>query len=136
MYCFPGYKPFIISRDEELVDMQKACGEVIPVPEHWRVLFDTGNEVATSISRKCLLELNLQPDPSKKRKVKLAGGGSGQFETVEINLIIRGYHFKVCALIDAVAEGTDLLVGMDIIQKLFDSGYTIGYWPMVYFENF
>ena len=126
MYCFPGYKPFIISRDEELVDIQKACGEVIPVPEHWRVLFDTGNEVATGISRRCLLELNLQPDPSKKRKVKLAGGGSGQFETVEINLIIRGYPFKVCALVDAVAEGTDLLVGMDIIKKLFDSGYTIG----------
>lgn len=126
MYCFPGYKPFIISRDEELVDIQKACGEVIPVPEHWRVLFDTGNEVATSISRKFLLELNLQPDPSKKRKVKVAGGGSGQFETVDIELIIRGYHFKVRALIDAVAEGTDLLVGMDIIQKLFNSGYTIG----------
>ena len=115
MYCFPGYKPFIISRDKELVDIQKACGGVIPVPEHWRVLFDTGNEVATSY-----LELNLQPDPRKKRKVKLAGGGSGQFETVDIEFIIRGYHFKVCALIDAVAEGTDLLVGMDIIKKLFD----------------
>ena len=126
LYCFPGYKPFIISRDEEPVQIQNACGEVIPVPGHYRVLFDTGNEVATSISRKCLLELNLQPDPSKKRKVKLAGGGSGQFETVDIELIIRGYHFKVCALIDAVAEGTDLLVGMDIIQKLFNSGYTIG----------
>ena len=110
MYCFPGYKPFIISRDKELVDIQKACGEVIPVPEHWRVLFDTGNEVATSY-----LELNLQPDPSKKRKVKLAGGGS-----VDIEVLIRGYHFKVCALIDVVAEGTDLLVGMDIIKKLFD----------------
>lgn len=107
--------------------MQNEFGEVIPVPGHWRVLFDTGNEVATGISRELLLKLNLQPDPSKKRKVKLAGGGSGQFETVEINLIIRGYHFKVCALIDAVAEGTDLLVGMDIIQRLFDSGYTIGY---------
>ena len=32
----------------------------------------------------------------------------------------------MCALVDVVAEGTDLLVGMDIIQKLFDSGYTIG----------
>ena len=30
------------------------------------------------------------------------------------------------ALVDAAAEGTDLLVGMDIIQKLFDLGYTIG----------
>ena len=69
-------------------------------------------------------------------KVKLVGRGSGQFETVEINLIIRGCSFKVSALIDAGAEGTDLLVGMDIIQKLFDSGYTIGDWPMVYIKNF
>ena len=106
--------------------MQNACGKVIPAPGCWRVLFDTGNEAATSISRKCLLELNLEPDPNKKRKVKLAGGGSRQFETVQIVLVIRGYHFSVCALVGAVAEGTDLLVGMDIIQKLFDFGYTIG----------
>ena len=32
----------------------------------------------------------------------------------------------MCALVDVVVEGTDLLVGMDIIQKLFESGYTIG----------
>ena len=99
---------------------------MILVPGHCRVLFDTGNEVATSISREPQLELNLQPVLNKKMKVKIAGGGSGQFETVNIDLIIRGYHFKVCALIDAVAEGTDLLMGMDIIKKLFDSGYTIG----------
>ena len=72
------------------------------------------------------MELNLQPVLNKKTKVKLAGRGSDQFEEVEINLIIRGCPFKVCALVDAVAEGTDLLVGIDIIQKLFDSGYTIG----------
>ena len=99
---------------------------MILVPGHCRVLFDTGNEVATSISREPQLELNLQPVLNKKMKVKLTRRGSGQFETVEIKLIIRGYHFKVCALIDAVAEGTDLLMGMDIIKKLFDSGYTIG----------
>ena len=89
-------------------------------------MFDTGNEAATSISRELLLELNLQPALNKKMKVKLTGRGSGQFEEVEIKLIIRGYHFKVWALVDAAAEGTDLLVGMDIIQKLFDLGYTIG----------
>ena len=109
---------------------------MIPVPGHYRVLFDTGNEAATSISRELLLELNLQPVLNKKMKVKLAGRGSGQFEEVEIKLIIRGYPFKVWALVDAAAEGTDLLVGMDIIQKLFDSGYTIGDWRMVYVKNF
>ena len=126
LYYFSGYKAYIISRDEEPVEIQNACGRVIPVPGCWRVLFDTGNEAATGISRKRLSELNLQPDPNKKRKVKLSGGSLGQFETVEIFLIIRQHHFNVCALVDAVAEGTDLLVGMDIIQKLFDLGYTIG----------
>ena len=95
---------------------------MILVPGHCRVLFDTGNEVATSISREPQLELNLQPVLNKKMKVKLTRRGSGHFETVEI----RGCPFKVCALVDVVAEGTDLLMGMDIIQKLFDSGYTIG----------
>ena len=106
--------------------MQNAFGEVIPVPGHLRVLFDTGNEAATGISRKLLSELNLKPDPNKKRKVKLGGGGSRQFETTQIALVIRGHQFRVCALVDAPAKGTDLLVGMDIIQKLFDLGYTIG----------
>ena len=100
--------------------------EVIPVPGNWHVLFDTGNEVATGISRELLLKLNLQPDPNKKRKAKLPGGGSGEFETIQIVLAIRGYQFSVCALVDAPAKGTDLLVGMDVIQQLFDLGYTIG----------
>ena len=54
--------------------MQNAFGEVIPVPGRLHVLFDTGNEAATVISRKLLLELNLQPDSNKKRRVKLVGG--------------------------------------------------------------
>lgn len=41
-------------------------------------------------------------------------------------LIIRGHNFKVCALVDAMVEDTNLLVGMDIIQQLYDLGYTIG----------
>ena len=106
--------------------MRNEFGEVIPVPGHWRVLFDTGNEVATGISRELLLKLNLQPDPNKKRKAKLAGRRSGQFETIQIVLAIRGYQFSVCALVDVPAKGTDLLVGMDVIQQLFDLGYTIG----------
>lgn len=120
------YKPYIISRDEEPVEIRNACGKVIPVQGHWRVLFDTGNEAHTGISTGLLLELNLQPDSKTKKKVKLAGGGLRQFENVEIELVIRGYHFKVYALVGAPAEGTDLLVGMDIIQQLFDKGYTIG----------
>ena len=113
---FSGYKPLVISRDEELVEMQNAFGEVIPVPGHLRVLFNNGNEVATCISRDILLELNLQPDPTR---VILH-----QFETVEVVFIIQGHHFHVRALVDAVGEG--IIVGMDIIQQLYDLGYTIG----------
>ena len=105
--------------------MQNAFGEVIPVPGHWRVLFDTGNEVGTGISRELLWELNLQPDPNQKKKAKVIGE-LRQFETVQIVLIIRGHNFKVCALVDAMVEDTNLLVGMDIIQQLYDLGYTIG----------
>ena len=105
--------------------MQNAFGGVIPVPGHWRVLFDTGNEAGTGISRELLWELNLQPDPNKKKKAKVIGE-LRQFETVQIVLVIRGHNFKVCALVDAVAEDTNLLVGMDIIQQLYDLGYTIG----------
>ena len=86
-------------------------------------MFDTGNEAATVISRELLWELNLQPDPNKKKKVI---GESREFETIQIVLIIRGHHFEVCALVDAVAKVTDLLVGMDVIQQLYDLGYTIG----------
>ena len=89
-------------------------------------MFDTGNEAGTGISRELLWELNLQPDPNKKKKVIGESGESREFETIQIVLIIRGHHFEVCALVDAVAKDTDLLVGMDVIQQLYDLGYTIG----------
>ena len=106
--------------------MQNAFGEVISVRGLRKVLFDTGNEVGTGISRELLLKMNLQPDPKKKKKVELIGEESGEFETVQIELVVRGHHFSVCGLVDAVAKDTNLLVGMDIIQQLYDRGYTIG----------
>ena len=86
-------------------------------------MFNTGNEACTGISRELLWELNLQPNPNKKKKVI---GESREFETIQIELVVRGHHFEVCALVDAVAKDTDLLVGMDVIQQLFELGYTIG----------
>ena len=105
--------------------MKNAFGEVIPVRGRRKVLFDTGNEVGTGISRELLLKLNLQSDPSKKKKVKLIEE-SCEFETADIELIVRGHHFSVNGLVDAVIEDTNLLVGMDVIQQLYDKGYTIG----------
>ena len=123
---FSGYKPYIISRDEEPVEMQNAFGEVISVGGLRKVLFDTGNEVSTGISKELLSELNLQPDPNKKKKVELIGGESREFETTQIELVVRGHHLSACGLVDAVAKDTNLLVGMDVIQQLYDKGYTIG----------
>ena len=105
--------------------MKNAFGEVIPVRGRRKVLFDTGNEVGTGISRELLLKLNLQSDPSKKKKVKLIEE-SCEFETADIELIVRGHHFSVNGLVGAVNEDTNLLVGMDVIQQLYDKGYTIG----------
>ena len=106
--------------------MQNAFGEVIPVRGCKKVLFDTGNEVGTGISRELLLKLNLQPDPNKKKKVELIGGESREFETTQIELVVRGHHLSACGLVDAVAKDTNLLLGMDVIQQLYDKGYTIG----------
>ena len=105
--------------------MKNAFGEVIPVRGRRKVLFDTGNEVGTGISRELLLKLNLQSDPSKKKKVKLIEE-SCEFETADIELIVRGHHFSVNGLVGAVNEDTNLLVGMDVIRQLYDKGYTIG----------
>ena len=105
--------------------MKNAFGEVIPVRGRRKVLFDTGNEVGTGISRELLLKLNLQSDPSKKKKVKLIEE-SCEYETADIELIVRGHHFSVNGLVGAVNEDTNLLVGMDVIQQLYDKGYTIG----------
>lgn len=93
--------------------------------KRWKVLFDTGNEVSTGISKELLSELNLQPDPNKKKKVELIGG-SGEYETVQIDLFIRGFHFPACGLVGAVGKDTNLLLGTDVIEQLYDRGYTIG----------
>ena len=131
---FSGYKPYVISRDEEPVEIKTASGKVIPVhhvfqlesgQKRWKVLFDTGNEAGTGISKELLSELNLQANP-KKKEVELIGGGSCEYETVQIDLFIRGFHFPANGLVGAVAKDTNLLVGMGVIKKLYDQGYTIG----------
>ena len=102
--------------------MQNGFGEVISVRGLGKVLFDTGNEIGTGISRELLLKMNLHPDPKKKKKVELIGEESREFETVQIELEVRGHHFSVCGLVDAVAKDTNLLVGMDVIQQLYVKG--------------
>ena len=131
---FSGYKPYVISRDEEPVKIQNASGEMSPIHHvfglesgkmRWKVLFDTGNEVGTGISRELLEELDLLPD-DKEEVVELIGGGSDTYKTRELKLFIRGCHFRAHGLVGAVAKDTNLLMGTDVIEQLYDRGYTIG----------
>ena len=45
---------------------------------------------------------------------------------VGIKLVIRNRQFTVDAYFDAVAKGTDLLVGMDIIEQLLSENFILG----------
>ena len=89
------------------------------------VKFDTGNDVATAISRRLLEELGLEPDQSKKIRVTGVGGDMECFR-VEISLRIRRRMFKVSALVGAVAGDTDLLIGNDIITELGNLNFSFG----------
>ena len=89
------------------------------------VKFDTGNDVATAISRRLLEELGLEPDQSKKIRVTGVGGDMECFR-VEISLRIRRRMFKVSALVGAVAGDTDLLIGNDIITELDKLNFSFG----------
>ena len=121
---FSGYQPFIISRDEEPVDIMNASGSWICV-QGCQLCFDTANDAAACISKELLQKLDLEVDWEDTVPVHLAGV-NGEFPAVKVELKIRQHHFEGLALVGAVPEGFNLLVGMEIIQELFDLGYTIG----------
>ena len=121
---FSGYQPFIISRDEEPVDIMNASGSWIRV-QGCQICFDTANDAAACISKELLQKLDLEVDWEDTVPVHLAGV-NGEFPAVKVELKIRKHHFEGLALVGAVPEGFNLLVGMEIIQELFDLGYTIG----------
>ena len=118
---FSGYKPFIISIDEEPVDIMNASGSWI----RQSVCFDTGNKEAACISEKLLQKLGLKVDWEDTVLVHLAGAKK-RFPEVKVELKIRQHHFEGLALVGAVPEGFHLLIGMKIIKELIDLGYTIG----------
>ena len=124
LFSSSEYKPQTISTDEEPVEIEDADENIIMVPG--KVKFDTGNDAGTAISKELCNTLGLEPDSRKKMKVSVAGGGEIKCEKVTITLHIRKRQFKVDALFDAVASGTDLLVGMDIIKQLNSENFTLG----------
>jgi len=110
------YKPQTISIDEEPVKIQDGYGNIILVPG--KVKFDSGNDAGTAISKELGNTLGLEPDSRKKMKVCVTGGNVIEYKKVTIKLFIRKRQFTVDALFGAVASGTDLLVGMEVIKKL------------------
>ena len=90
------------------------------------VKFDSGNDVATAISKELVKDLGLEPNPHKKRIVTLAGGLKKPFGVIEISIVVRGREFCVKALVGAVCPDTELLVGMDVIQRLAEEKFTLG----------
>ena len=91
-----------------------------------KVKFDTGNDAGTAISEKLGSTLGLEPDSRKKMKACVPGGDEIEFSKVTIKLFIRKRQFIVDALFGAVASGTDLLVGMEIIKQLDGENFTLG----------
>ena len=130
-HSFLGYKPKVISVDEEPVAIMNSEGVFVTCQ---RVLFDTGNRAATGISRELVKSLDLENkiDHTKTRSADGVGRGiDGQpirmeFSLVKIKIKIRGMVFPVKALYDAPIDNTDLLIGMDIIDSLFDEKFTLG----------
>lgn len=112
----------MISVDEEPVKIRNGDGKRILVQN---VKFDTGNDGGTAISSGLLQKLGLEPDRSKKSRIVGIGGTVECFK-VKISLYIRKCPFTVYALVDALAPGTDLLIGNDIMEQLDKENYTIG----------
>lgn len=122
---FSGYKPFILSIYEEPVDIKNSSDSWICVQGRQSGWFDTGNNAAACISIELLQKLGLKVNWEYTVLVHLAGADA-KFPVVKVELKIRQHHFKGLAFVGAVPEGLHLLVGMEIINELFDLGYDIG----------
>lgn len=129
-FTFIGYKPHVISTDEEIVKIKNGEGKYLIFPGI--VKFDTGNEVASGISYEFIEKLDLEVDHSKKVRMTTAGRTEdgneivAQCSRVNFKLKIRGQVIPVHGLAGAPAPGTDLLIGMDVIKKLHDENFTLG----------
>ena len=94
--------------------------------------FDTGNDGGTAMSHDLMEKLGLKPDQRKKFRRTGIGGIAVDCFKVKISLCIRKRWFEVDAIVgagakDPVAQGTDLLIGNDLIRRLVEEGFSIGH---------
>lgn len=126
------YKPNVISIHEEPVEISNSDGFFVQCPG--LVTFDTGNTCATGISNKLVKKLNLEKKIDHTKMIRFVTAGpddmgnpnSSECATVKIFLRIRQEVFEVMALVGAPVQNTELLIGMDIIEKLTDENFTLG----------
>ena len=122
----------MISVEEEHVEIMNADDTFVDCSAV--VTFDTGNAVATGISGNLVKDLRLEDKIDHTHRRRYAGIGRdqegnpifGECSTIKINIKIRETFFSVKALYNVTDENTDLLIGMDIINQLFDTGFTLG----------
>lgn len=122
----------MISIDDEPLEIKNNDGFFVQCPG--LVTFDTGNTCATGISSKLVKTLNLEKKIDHTKKIRFTTAGSdvmgnpnsSECATVEITLRIRRSKFKVMALVGAPVKNIDLLIGMDIIEKLTNKNFTLG----------
>ena len=131
-HLFLGYKAKEISIDKEPVAVINSEGiKYISCPQR---IIDTGDKVATCISGNLVTKLGLDSniDYDKKIPYEPVRGGddeqpiSKEGNSIEINVKIRNMKFRVRALYDVIAKDIDLIIGMDIIDQLFEEGFTLG----------
>jgi len=126
------YKPKVISVEEEMVEIMNAEGNYVKCQEVATI--DTGNTLATGISEELVEKLNLEDRIDHTNKTCYSGvvkGDDGEpisklCSTIPINIKIRKMKFSVEALYGVPRKHTGLLIGMDIIKKLFDEEFTLG----------
>ena len=118
----------VISRDEEPdVKIFNKNDDLVDV--EGKILFDTGNEGKTLITREFAEELELDIEKLSEPIERGMPGGNNMSVThvAELPLLVRWHLVRgITAHIGELAGDVDLLIGMDIIERLIARGYTIG----------
>ena len=119
----------VISRDEEpSVMCVNKNGDLVDI--EGKILFDTGNEGRTLITRKLAEKLELDIKACQFEERPVPGGNMATVtHDVDFPLFIRRHKIQdIRAQIGEPAgdHEVDLLIGMDVIEQLIARGYTIG----------
>ena len=121
----------MISVDEEPVEVMNADSTFVSSLQLSK--FDTQNTAATCISTTFVRLLGLEDRVDHKKRTYTGAAKddrgqriSAECSTIEITMKVRGMEFSVTAYYDVTPEHCDLLIGNDVIGKLFEKGFMLG----------